>query len=128
MTLITGGRITVLGESGREPERGVDAEAMAAAFLEHRGLTSSRAITAAGSARSTSLRAKATRRFSSRFDNARPRVRRRSGEHHARKRTKLLIAARHYLSRLARSRVPLRRAADRRRPPRIEWIRDAFGE
>ena len=115
--LIDGGKLTVLGETPVNT-RGVDAEALAAAFLERADSRSSRATTAAGWARSISSRATARTTVFVEVRSARlDRFRRRRRKHHARRSAaKLLRAARHYLSRLRDdAAVPLRCAAHRGR-------------
>ena len=110
--------------------RGADAEAMAATFLEARGLT---IVTRNYRCRlgeidliaregSTTVFVEVRRRASRAFGGAAASIT-------TAKRMKLLKAARHYMSRLTR--VPQCRfdalliEGD---PPRIEWIRNAFGE
>ena len=110
--------------------RGRDAEAMAAAFLQARGLTILERnyrcrlgeIDLVARDGATTVFVEVRRRASSAFGGA-------AGSITSAKRLKLLKAARHYISRL-------RRLPDCRfdalliegEPPRIEWIRNAFGE
>ena len=110
--------------------RGVESEAMAAAFLEGRGLTIVARnyrcrlgeIDLVARDGGTTVFVEVRRRTSSAFGGA-------AGSITSKKRTKLIMAARHYLSRLRE--VPQCRfdaLLIEGEPPRIEWIRDAFGE
>ena len=109
---------------------GVDAEAMAAAFLEKRGL----AIVARNYrcrlgeidlvARdgATTVFVEVRKRASSAFGGAAASIT-------TAKRRKLLKAARHYISRLPTTpQCRFDALLIQGEPPRIEWIRDAFGE
>lgn len=109
---------------------GVDAEAMAAAFLEKRGL----AIVARNYrcrlgeidlvARdgATTVFVEVRKRASSAFGGAVESIT-------TAKRRKLLKAARHYISRLPTTpQCRFDALLIQGEPPRIEWIRDAFGE
>jgi putative endonuclease len=109
---------------------GVPAEAMAAAFLEKRGLTIVARnyrcrlgeIDLVARDGGTTVFVEVRRRASSAFGGAAASI---TGA----KRLKLLKAARHYISRL--STTPQCRfdaLLIEGEPPRIEWIRDAFGE
>ena len=109
---------------------GVDAEAMAATFLEARGLTIVARnyrcrlgeIDLVARDGGTTVFVEVRRRASSSFGGAAASIT-------SAKRLKLLKAARHYLSRL--STMPECRfdaLLIQGEPPRIEWIRDAFGE
>ena len=109
---------------------GVDAEAMAATFLEARGLTIVERnyrcrlgeIDLVARDGGTTVFVEVRRRASSSFGGAAASIT-------SAKRRKLLKAARHYLSRLRR--MPECRfdaLLIQGEPPRIEWIRDAFGE
>jgi putative endonuclease len=110
--------------------RGAEAEALAAAFLEARGLE---IITRNYRCRlgeidliardgATTVFVEVRRRASRAFGGA-------AGSITAAKRLKLLKAARHYMSRL-RTLPQCRFDAllIEGEPPRIEWIRNAFGE
>ena len=116
--------------SGASPERGGDAEAMAASFLEAHGLTIVTRnyrcrlgeIDLVARDSETTVFVEVRRRASPAFGGAAASIT-------SAKRVKLLKAARHYISRL--------RTAPQCRfdalliegdPPRIEWIRNAFGE
>ena len=109
---------------------GVDAEAMAAAFLEARGLTilvrnyrcRLGEIDLVARDGATTVFVEVRRRASSSFGGA-------AGSITAAKRQKLLKAARHYISRL-RTLPQCRFDAllIEGEPPRIEWVRNAFGE
>jgi putative endonuclease len=110
-------------------ERGVAAEALAARFLEGRGLTIVARnyrcrlgeIDLIAREGGTTIFVEVRRRRSSAFGGA-------AGSITLRKRTRLIRAARHYLSRM--DALPACRfdalliEGD---PPRIDWIRDAFG-
>ena len=113
-----------------KPHRGAEAEAMAAAFLERKGL---RVVARNYRCRlgeidlvardgDTTVFVEVRQRASSAFGGAAASIT-------ATKRARLVRAARHYLSKL--SRTPACRfdalliEGD---PPRIDWIRDAFGE
>jgi putative endonuclease len=109
---------------------GVDAEAMAAAFLEARGLKilvrnyqcKLGEIDLVVRDGATTVFVEVRRRASSAFGGAAASIT-------TAKRRKLLRAARHYLSRLPT--VPECRfdaLLIEGEPPRIEWLRDAFGE
>ena len=109
---------------------GVDAEAMAATFLEARGLTIVARnyrcrlgeIDLVARDGGTTVFVEVRRRASSSFGGAAASIT-------SAKRLKLLKAARHYLSRLPT--MPECRfdaLLIEGEPPRIEWIRDAFGE
>lgn len=110
--------------------RGVESEAMAAAFLEGRGLTIVARnyrcrlgeIDLVAREGGTTVFVEVRRRASSAFGGAAASITRA-------KRQKLLKAARHYLSRL-RTMPQCRFDAllIEGEPPRIEWIRNAFGE
>ena len=111
-------------------ERGVDAEALAAAFLQGRGLTIlvrnyrcrlgeiDLVARDGGTTVFVEVRARASSAFGGAAASITPA-----------KRAKLIRAARHYLSRL-RGDPQCRFDAllIEGDPPRIEWIRDAFGE
>ena len=109
---------------------GVDAEAMAAAFLERRGLT---IVTRNYQCRlgeidlvardgGTTVFVEVRKRASSGFGGAAASIT-------TAKRRKLLKAARHYISRLAATpQCRFDALLIEGEPPRIEWIRDAFGE
>lgn len=117
-------------KSGARARRGVEAETMAAAFLERRGLTIvvrnyrcrlgeiDLVARDGGTTVFVEVRSRATSAFGGAAASITPA-----------KRLKLLKTARHYLSRL-------RTAPECRfdalliegEPPRIEWIRNAFGE
>lgn len=109
---------------------GVEAEAMAAAFLENRGLQIVARnyrcrlgeIDLVARDGGTTVFVEVRRRASSAFGGAAASIT-------AAKRLKLLKAARHYLSR-QRTMTQCRFDAllIEGEPPRIEWIRDAFGE
>ena len=109
---------------------GVDAEAVAATFLEARGLTilvrnyrcRLGEIDLVARDGRTTVFVEVRRRASSSFGGAAASIT-------AAKRLKLLKAARHYLSRV-RTMPECRFDAVliQGEPPRIEWIRDAFGE
>ena len=111
-------------------ERGGDAEAMAAAFLEQQGLKVIERnyrcrlgeIDVVARDGATTVFVEVRRRRSSAFGGAAASIT-------SAKRLKLLKAARHYMSRL---RVLPQCRFDalliEGEPPRIEWIRDAFGE
>ena len=110
--------------------RGIESEAMAAAFLEGRGLTivarnyrcRMGEIDLVARDGGTTVFVEVRRRASSAFGGAAASIT-------SKKRTKLIMAARHYLSRLRE--VPQCRfdaLLIEGEPPRIEWIRDAFGE
>ena len=111
-------------------KRGVESEAMAAAFLEGRGLTIVARnyrcrlgeIDLVARDGATTVFVEVRRRASQAFGGAAASIT-------PAKRTKLLRAARHYLSRL-RHVPPCRFDAllIEGEPARIEWIRDAFGE
>lgn len=109
---------------------GVDAEAVAASFLEARGLTILARnyrcrlgeIDLVARDGGTTVFVEVRRRASSSFGGAAASIT-------SAKRLKLLKAARHYLSRLGT--MPQCRfdaLLIQGEPPRIEWIRDAFGE
>ena len=110
--------------------RGAEAEAMAAAFLERKGLKIVERnyrcrlgeIDLVARDGGTTVFIEVRRRASSAFGGAAQSIT-------AGKRQRLLKAARHYLSRL---RVTPQCRFDalliEGEPPRIEWIRDAFGE
>jgi putative endonuclease len=110
--------------------RGRDAEAMAAAFLQARGLTILERnyrcrlgeIDLVAREGGTTVFVEVRRRASSAFGGAAASIT-------SAKRLKLLRAARHYLSRL-RTLPECRFDAllIDGEPPRIEWIRNAFGE
>ena len=109
---------------------GADAEAMAAAFLEHKGLRVIERnyrcrlgeIDLVAREGATTVFVEVRQRASSAFGGAAASIT-------AAKRQRLLRAARHYLSRLRT--LPQCRfdalliEGD---PPRIEWVRNAFGE
>ena len=110
--------------------KGVDSETMAAAFLQGRGLTilvrnyrcRLGEIDLVARDGATTVFVEVRRRASSAFGGAAASIT------HA-KRAKLVRAARHYLSSLRD--VPQCRfdaLLIEGEPPRIEWIRDAFGE
>ena len=110
--------------------RGADAEAVAAAFLEARGLTiltrnyrcRMGEIDLIARDGPTTVFVEVRRRASRSFGGAAASIT-------AAKRLKLLKAARHYMSRL--STLPQCRfdaLLIEGEPPRIEWIRNAFGE
>ena len=110
--------------------RGTEAEALAAAFLENRGLTILARnyrcrlgeIDLIARDGVTTVFVEVRRRTSSSFGGAAASIT-------AVKRLKLVKAARHYISRLRT--VPRCRfdaLLIQGEPPRIEWIRDAFGE
>jgi putative endonuclease len=109
---------------------GVDAEALAASFLEARGLQIIARnyrcrlgeIDLVARDGATTVFVEVRRRASSAFGGAAASIT-------SKKRLKLLKAARHYLSRL-RTMPQCRFDAllIEGEPPRIEWIRDAFGE
>ena len=109
---------------------GIPAEAMAAEFLEKRGLTilarnyrcRMGEIDLVARDGSTTVFVEVRRRASSAFGGAAASIT-------AAKRLKLLKAARHYMSRL-RTLPECRFDAllIQGEPPRIEWIRNAFGE
>ena len=111
-------------------QRGVESEAMAAAFLEGRGLTIVARnyrcrlgeIDLVAREGGTTVFVEVRRRASSAFGGAAASIT-------TAKRLKLLKAARHYLSRL-RTMPQCRFDAllIEGEPPRIEWIRNAFGE
>ena len=111
-------------------QRGVDAEALAAAFLQGRGLTilvrnyrcRLGEIDLVARDGGTTVFVEVRRRASSAFGGAAASIT-------PAKRAKLIRAARHYLSRL-RDDPQCRFDAllIEGDPPRIEWIRDAFGE
>ena len=109
---------------------GVDAEALAASFLEARGLQIIARnyrcrlgeIDLVARDGATTVFVEVRRRASNAFGGAGASIT-------PKKRLKLLKAARHYLSRL--STLPQCRfdaLLIEGQPPRIEWIRDAFGE
>ena len=110
--------------------RGWDAEDMAAAFLRSRGLTILERnyrcrlgeIDLVAREGATTVFVEVRQRRSSSFGGAAASIT-------AAKRAKLLRAARHYMSRL-RTLPQCRFDAllIEGEPPRIEWIRDAFGE
>ena len=110
--------------------RGVEAEAMAAAFLERKGLRVLECnyrcrlgeIDLVARDGVTTVFVEVRRRASSAFGGAAASITRA-------KRLRLVKAARHYLSRLGTF-PPCRFDAllIEGDPPRIEWIRDAFGE
>ena len=111
-------------------KRGVDSEALAAAFLQGRGLTILERnyrcrlgeIDLVARDGGTTVFVEVRRRASSAFGGAAASIT-------SKKRTKLIRAARHYLSRLRH--VPQCRfdaLLIEGEPPRIEWIRNAFGE
>ena len=110
--------------------RGRDAEAMAAAFLQARGLTILERnyrcrlgeIDLVAREGGTTVFVEVRRRASSAFGGAAASIT-------SAKRLKLLRAARHYMSRL-RTLPECRFDAllIDGEPPRIEWIRNAFGE
>ena len=109
---------------------GVDAEALAAAFLEARGLQIIARnyrcrlgeIDLVARDGATTVFVEVRRRASQAFGGAAASIT-------SKKRLKLLKAARHYLSRL-RTLPQCRFDAllIEGQPPRIEWIRNAFGE
>lgn len=110
--------------------RGVESEAMAAAFLEGRGLTivvrnyrcRLGEIDLVARDGATTVFVEVRKRASSAFGGAAASIT-------SKKRTKLIRAARHYISRLHH--VPQCRfdaLLIEGEPPRIEWIRNAFGE
>jgi putative endonuclease len=109
---------------------GVDAEALAASFLEARGLQiiarnyrcRSGEIDLVARDGATTVFVEVRRRASNAFGGAAASIT-------SKKRLKLLKAARHYLSRL-RTLPQCRFDAllIEGQPPRIEWIRNAFGE
>ena len=109
---------------------GVDAEALAASFLEARGLhiiarnyrCRLGEIDLVARDGATTVFVEVRRRASNAFGGAAASIT-------SKKRLKLLKAARHYLSRL-RTLPQCRFDAllIEGQPPRIEWIRDAFGE
>jgi putative endonuclease len=110
--------------------RGIDSEAMAAAFLEARGLSIVERnyrcrlgeIDLVARDGGTTVFVEVRRRASSAFGGAAASIT-------PAKQAKLLRAARHYLSRLRE--VPQCRfdaLLIDGEPPRIEWIRNAFGE
>lgn len=109
---------------------GVDAEALAAAFLEARGLSVVARnyrcrlgeIDLVAREGPTTVFVEVRRRASGAFGGAGASIT-------AAKREKLLKAARHYLSRL-RTTPPCRFDAllIEGDPPRIDWVRNAFGE
>jgi putative endonuclease len=110
--------------------RGRDAEATAAAFLESHGLTIVERnyrcrlgeIDLVAREGATTVFVEVRQRRSSSFGGAAASIT-------AAKRSKLLRAARHYMSRLRT--FPLCRfdaLLIEGEPPRIEWIRNAFGE
>lgn len=111
-------------------KRGVDSEAVAAAFLEGRGLTILERnyhcrlgeIDLIARDGGTTVFVEVRKRASSAFGGAAASIT-------PAKRAKLIRAARHYLSRL-RDEPQCRFDAllIEGEPPRIEWIRDAFGE
>ena len=109
---------------------GVDAEALAASFLEARGLhiiarnyrCRLGEIDLVARDGATTVFVEVRRRASNAFGGAAASIT-------SKKRLKLLKAARHYLSRL--STMPQCRfdaLLIEGQPPRIEWIRNAFGE
>jgi putative endonuclease len=110
--------------------RGVEAEAMAAAFLEHRGLRVLERnyrcrlgeIDLVARDGDTTVFVEVRQRASGAFGGAAASIT-------ATKRARLLRAARHYLSRLRATPAcrfdALLIEGD---PPRIDWIRNAFGE
>lgn len=111
-------------------KRGADSEAMAAAYLEGQGLTIVTRnyrcrlgeIDLVAREGGTTVFVEVRRRKSAAFGGAAASIT-------AAKRTKLLRAARHYLSRLRE--LPQCRfdaLLIDGEPPRIEWIRNAFGE
>lgn len=110
--------------------RGAHAEALAAAFLERRGLRIVERnyrcrlgeIDLVARDGGTTVFVEVRRRASASFGGAAASIT--SG-----KRARLLKAARHYIARL-RTSPPCRFDALllEGEPPRIEWIRDAFGE
>ena len=111
-------------------DRGVDAEAMAAAFLEKRGMKILARnyrcrlgeIDLVARDGPTTVFVEVRRRRSSAFGGAAASIT-------ASKRRKLVRAARHYMSRLGDV-PPCRFDAllIEGEPPRIEWLRNAFGE
>ena len=109
---------------------GVGAEAMAAEFLEARGLTiiarnyrcRMGEIDLVARDGSTTVFVEVRRRASSSFGGAAASIT-------AGKRLKLLRAARHYMSRLrALPECRFDAVLIEGEPPRIDWIRNAFGE
>lgn len=110
--------------------RGVEFEALAAAFLKNRGL---QVLTQNYQCRlgeidivacegATTVFVEVRRRTSAAFGGAAASIT-------AKKRTRLLRAARHYLSRLrATPQCRFDALLIEGEPPRIEWIRNAFGE
>ena len=109
---------------------GVGAEAMAAAFLEKRGLKIVARnyrcrlgeIDLVARDGATTVFVEVRRRASSAFGGAAASIT-------SAKRLKLLKAARHYLSRLrAMPQCRFDALLIQGDPPQIEWIRDAFGE
>ena len=109
---------------------GVDAEAMAAAFLEARGLTivvrnyhcRLGEIDLVARDGATTVFVEVRQRASSSFGGAAASIT-------AAKRRKLLNAARHYMSRLhTMPECRFDALLIEGEPPRIEWVRDAFGE
>ena len=113
-----------------KPHRGAEAEAMAAAFLERKGL---RIVERNYRCRLGEIDLVAREGDTTVFVEVRQRASRAFGgaaaSITATKRAKLVRAARHYLSKL-RSTPACRFDAllIEGDPPRIDWIRDAFGE
>ena len=110
--------------------RGADAEAMAAAFIERKGLKVVARnyrcrlgeIDLVARDGPTTVFIEVRQRASSAFGGARASIT-------AAKRQRLLKAARYYLSRLATlPRCRFDALLIEGDPPRIEWLRDAFGE
>jgi len=111
-------------------QRGVESEAIAAAYLQGRGLTILARnyrcrlgeIDLVARDGATTVFVEVRERASSAFGGAAASIT-------SKKRTKLLKAARHYLSRLpALPQCRFDALLIEGKPPRIEWIRDAFGE
>jgi putative endonuclease len=111
-------------------KRGLDAEALAADFLKQRGLTVIARnyrcrlgeIDLVARDGATTVFVEVRRRASSAFGGAAASIT-------AAKRLKLLKAARHYISRLrATPQCRFDALLIEGDPPRIEWIRNAFGE
>ena len=111
-------------------QKGVDSEALAAAFLEDRGLCILARnyrcrlgeIDLIARDGSTTVFVEVRRRASSAFGGAAESITRA-------KRAKLIKAARHYLSRLREDpQCRFDALLIEGEPPAIDWIRDAFGE
>ena len=110
--------------------KGVHAETLAAAFLEHRGLTILERnyrcrlgeIDLVARDGATTVFVEVRRRASGAFGSAAESIT-------ASKRAKLIRAASYYLSRLGdEPRCRFDALLIEGEPPRIDWIRDAFGE